>query len=287
MSYNTIEYLVDDGILTLRLNCPDNMNAFTLEMSDELAHAFYQASDDDDVRVIVVTGAGKAFCAGMDLSVAGNVFGLDEDRQPTLAEMAEPENMPGVRDSGGKVTLAIYDCKKPVIGAINGAAVGIGATMMCAMDIRLASEEARIGFVFGKIGIAPEGCSTWFLPRIVGMQQSLKWMMTGEIFDAAEAHSGGLVYEVCAPDDLMARAYEMARQIADNTAPVSSALIRQMMYRNSATAHPVEAHKVESLAVFYTSKVDGNEGVAAFLGKRPANFVSKSSTDMPPFYPWW
>ncbi len=287
MEYNTINYLVEDGILTLMLNRPDNMNAFTLEMSDELAAAFYRASEDDDVRVIVVTGAGKAFCAGMDLSVKGNVFGLDEDRQPTLDEMAEPDKMPGVRDSGGKVTLAIYDCKKPVIGAINGAAVGIGATMICAMDIRLASEKARIGFVFGKIGIAPEGCSTWFLPRIVGMQQSLKWMMTGDIFDAAEAQSGGLVYEVCAPDDLMARAYEMAGQIANNTAPVSSALIRQMMYRNSATSHPVEAHKVESLAVFYASKVDGKEGVAAFLEKRPANFVSKSSTDMPPFYPWW
>ncbi|MDA9664482.1 enoyl-CoA hydratase-related protein, partial [bacterium] len=241
MNYKTIEYLVDDGILTLRLNRPDKMNAFTLDMSDELTHAFYRASDDDDVRVIIVTGAGKAFCAGMDLSVAGNVFGLDETRKPTLAEMAEPDNMPGVRDSGGKVTLAIYDCKKPVIGAINGAAVGIGATMICAMDIRLASERARIGFVFGKIGIAPEGCSTWFLPRIVGMQQSLKWMMTGEIFDATEAYSGGLVYEVCAADELMSRAYEMARQIADNTAPVSSALIRQMMYRNSAAAHPVEA----------------------------------------------
>ncbi|MCT2530003.1 crotonase/enoyl-CoA hydratase family protein [SAR92 clade bacterium H921] len=287
MNYKTIEYLVDDGILTLRLNRPDKMNAFTLDMSDELTHAFYRASDDDDVRVIIVTGAGKAFCAGMDLSVAGNVFGLDETRKPTLAEMAEPDNMPGVRDSGGKVTLAIYDCKKPVIGAINGAAVGIGATMICAMDIRLASERARIGFVFGKIGIAPEGCSTWFLPRIVGMQQSLKWMMTGEIFDAAEAYSGGLVYEVCAADELMSRAYEMARQIADNTAPVSSALIRQMMYRNSAAAHPVEAHKIESLAVFYASKVDGKEGVSAFLEKRPANFESKSSSDMPPFYPWW
>lgn len=287
MNYKTIEYLVDDGILTLRLNRPDKMNAFTLDMSDELTHAFYRASDDDDVRVIIVTGAGKAFCAGMDLSVAGNVFGLDETRKPTLAEMAEPDNMPGVRDSGGKVTLAIYDCKKPVIGAINGAAVGIGATMICAMDIRLASERARIGFVFGKIGIAPEGCSTWFLPRIVGMQQSLKWMMTGEIFDATEAYSGGLVYEVCAADELMSRAYEMARQIADNTAPVSSALIRQMMYRNSAAAHPVEAHKIESLAVFYASKVDGKEGVAAFLEKRPAKFISKSSTDMPPFYPWW
>jgi len=183
--------------------------------------------------------------------------------------------------------LAIYDCKKPVIAAINGAAVGIGATMICAMDIRLASQKARIGFVFGKIGIAPEGCSTWFLPRIVGMQQSLKWMLFGEIFDATDAHSGGLVYEVCEPDNLLARAYEMAEQIASNTAPVSSALIRQMMYRNSAAAHPVEAHKVESLAVYYTSSADGKEGVSAFLEKRRADFQASATADMPPFYPWW
>ncbi|MGB1867700.1 MAG: enoyl-CoA hydratase-related protein [Porticoccaceae bacterium] len=245
MHYNTIQYSVEDGILTLMLNRPEQMNAFTLEMSDELAAAFNRASDDDDVRVVVVTGAGKAFCAGMDLNSSGNVFGLNETAEPTLEQMQDPDNMPGVRDSGGKVTLAIYECKKPVIAAINGAAVGIGATMLCAMDIRLASAKARIGFVFGKIGIAPEGCSTWFLPRIVGMQQSLKWMLSGEIFDAHEAEKGGLVYEVCEPDDLLPKAYEMARQIAGNTAPVSSALIRQMMYRNSAAAHPVEAHKVE------------------------------------------
>ncbi|MGB2358598.1 MAG: crotonase/enoyl-CoA hydratase family protein [Porticoccaceae bacterium] len=287
MHYNTIQYSVEDGILTLMLNRPEQMNAFTLEMSDELAAAFNRASDDDDVRVVVVTGAGKAFCAGMDLNSSGNVFGLNETAEPTLEQMQDPDNMPGVRDSGGKVTLAIYECKKPVIAAINGAAVGIGATMLCAMDIRLASAKARIGFVFGKIGIAPEGCSTWFLPRIVGMQQSLKWMLSGEIFDAHEAEKGGLVYEVCEPDDLLPKAYEMARQIAGNTAPVSSALIRQMMYRNSAAAHPVEAHKVESLAVFYTSREDGKEGVAAFLDKRKANFAAKVSEDMPSFYPWW
>ena len=287
MHCNTIQYSVEAGILTLMLNRPEQMNAFTLEMSDELAAAFNRASDDDDVRVVVVTGAGKAFCAGMDLNSSGNVFGLNETAEPTLEQMQDPDNMPGVRDSGGKVTLAIYECKKPVIAAINGAAVGIGATMLCAMDIRLASAKARIGFVFGKIGIAPEGCSTWFLPRIVGMQQSLKWMLSGEIFDAHEAEAGGLVYEVCEPDDLLTRAYDMARQIAGNTAPVSSALIRQMLYRNSAAVHPVEAHKVESLAVFYTSREDGKEGVAAFLDKRKANFAAKVSEDMPPFYPWW
>lgn len=287
MEYSTIEYRVENSVLTLLLNRPESMNAFTVDMCNELVTAFNRASDDDDVRVIVVTGAGKAFCAGMDLTSEGNVFGLDESRQPTLAEMDEPDAMEGVRDTGGKLSLAIYECKKPVIAAINGAAVGIGATMTCAMDIRLASEKARIGFVFGKVGIAPEACSTWFLPRIVGLQQSLKWMLTGEIFDANEALSGGLVYEVCAPESLLTRAYEMARQIAENSAPVSTALIRQMMYRNSAAAHPLEAHKVESLAVFYTSRVDGKEGVAAFLGKRKANFESKASTEMPLFYPWW
>jgi enoyl-CoA hydratase/carnithine racemase len=287
MNYKTIEYQVDNKILTLSLNRPEVMNAYTIEMCDELVHAFNRASDDDSVRVIVVTGAGKAFCAGMDLSSEGNVFGLNESLTPTLDEMQSFEEMDGVRDSAGKLTLAIYECKKPVIGAINGAAVGVGATMACAMDIRLASEKARFGFVFGKIGIVPEGCSTWFLPRIVGMQQSLKWMLSGEIFNAAEALAGGLVYEVCAPDRLLARAYEMAQQIADNTAPVAVALMRQMLYRNSAAAHPAEAHKVESLAVFYTSREDGKEGVAAFLEKRPANFPAKVSTDMPEFYPWW
>lgn len=285
--YKTIEYQVDNKILTLLLNRPEVMNAYTIEMCNELVHAFNRASDDADVSVVVVTGAGRAFCAGMDLSAEGNVFGLDETRTPTLDEMQSFEEMDGVRDSAGKVTLAIYDCKKPVIGAINGAAVGVGATMACAMDIRLASEKARFGFVFTKIGIVPEGCSTWFLPRIVGMQQSLKWMLTGDIFDAAEAYQGGLVLEVCAPDTLLPKAYEMAQKIADNTAPVSVALTRQMLYRNSAAEHPDQAHKVESLAVFYTSQQDGKEGVASFLEKRQANFPAKIATGMPPFFPWW
>jgi len=287
VNYSTIDYRVENHILTLLINRPDAMNAWTVEMCDEMVHAFNRASDDDDVRVVVVTGAGKAFCAGMDLSTGGNVFGLDESKTPTMAEMEDYQDMTGVRDTAGRLTLAIYECKKPVIGAINGAAVGVGATMICAMDIRLASEKARVGFVFGKIGIVAEGCSTWFLPRIVGMQQALKWMLSAEIFDAQDALAGGFVSEVCEPDNLLPRAYEMARQIADNCAPVSAALMRQMLYRNSAASHPAEAHKVESLAVFYTSQVDGKEGVAAFLEKRKADFPAQASNGMPPFYPWW
>ena len=199
-SYSSIDYRVEDHILTLTLNRPDQLNAFTVEMADELEHAFRRASEDDDVRAIVVTGAGRAFCAGMDLSVGGNVFGLDETQRPTVADMHERLTdtaiQRGVRDTGGRVTLAIYDCKKPVIGAINGAAVGIGATMTLAMDIRLASEKARIGFVFGKIGVVPEACSSWFLPRIVGIQQALEWCYTGRVFDAAEAKAGGRPWDM-------------------------------------------------------------------------------------------
>ena len=187
MNYETLKYEVDQGVLTLTLNRPDQLNAFTVEMAQELVQAFNRASEDDDVRAIIVTGAGRAFCAGMDLSKPGNVFGLDESQRPTMADMAQPENMEGVRDTGGTVTLAIYECKKPVIAAINGAAVGIGATMTCAMDIRLVSEKAKIGFVFSKLGIVPEACSTWFLPRIVGPSQALEWIYSGEIFDGQAA----------------------------------------------------------------------------------------------------
>jgi enoyl-CoA hydratase/carnithine racemase len=191
-----------------------------------------------------------------------------------------------VRDTGGRVTLAIYDCKKPVIAAINGAAVGIGATMTLAMDIRLASEKARIGFVFGRIGIVPEACSTWFLPRIVGISQALEWTYSADIFDAAEALRGRLVKAVLPPDDLLPEAMKIARRIADERSPVAVALTRQMMYRNSAQAHPIEAHRIDSLAMFYTSVGDGKEGVRAFLEKRPARFASRAS-EMPDFYPWW
>jgi enoyl-CoA hydratase/carnithine racemase len=290
MTYQTLEYHVDRRILTLSLNRPDQLNAFTVEMANELAAAFDRASEDDSVGAVVVTGKGRAFCAGMDLSRTGNVFGLNESLKPTLEDVRERLDEPaiaeGVRDTGGRVTLAIFRCKKPVIGAINGPAVGIGATMTCAMDVRLASEKARIGFVFGKLGIVPEACSTWFLPRIVGISQALDWMLSADIFDAQEAKRGGLVKEVYAPDALLPEAYRLARRYVEGRSPVSVALIRQMLYRNSAQPDPLTAHQVESIAMFYASIGDGREGVQAFLEKRDASFKAKA-TEMPPFYPWW
>lgn len=291
MGYQTLDYQVSDKILTLTLSRPDHLNAFSVEMAHELIDAFNRASDDDDVRVVVVTGSGRAFCAGMDLSSKGNVFGLDETQRPDLDDMDErldePEILDGVRDTGGRVTLAIYECKKPVIAAINGAAIGIGITMTLAMDIRLASEKAKIGFVFNKLGIVPEACSSWFLPRIVGMSQALEWVYGAEIFDANEAKAGGLVKSVCKPEDLLDEAYKIAHRIADSSSAVSIALTRQMFYRNSACDHPVEAHKIDSLAMFYTSVAEGREGVQAVQEKRKAKFSASAASDMPPFYPWW
>ncbi len=290
MDYNTLRYEVTDYILTLTLDRPDHLNAFTVEMAHELIDAFERASEDDDVRAIVVTGAGKAFCAGMDLAIEGNVFGLNESLSPTMEDMEtrldDPEIIEGVRDTGGRVTLAIFNCKKPVIAAINGAAVGIGATMTCAMDIRLASEKARIGFVFNKIGITPEACSTWFLPRIVGISRALEWLYSADILSAEEAREGGLVKAVHAPEDLLEAAYQIASRIAQHS-PVAIALTRQMMYRNAAQPHPLDAHKVDSLAIFYASLDSGKEGVASFLEKRAPKFNDKASSDMPSFYPWW
>lgn len=290
-SYQTLNWSVDtDGVLLLTLNRPDQLNAFTVEMANELVDAFTRASDDDSVRAVVVTGAGKAFCAGMDLSVGGNVFGLDEGQRPTMDDLQtrldDPVILNGVRDTGGCVVLSIFDCKKPVIGAINGAAVGIGATMTLPMDIRLASDKARIGFVFGRIGIVPEACSSWFLPRIVGISQALEWTYMADVFDGHEAQRGGLVKAVVPADDLLAEAMKIARRIATERSAVGIALTRQMMYRNAAQPHPLAAHQVDSLAMFYTSIGDGKEGVQAFLDKRLARFTSQAS-DMPPFYPWW
>lgn len=290
MSYNTLRYEVADHILTLTLNRPDHLNAFTVEMAHELIDAFQRASGDDAVRAIVVTGAGRAFCAGMDLSTSGNVFGLTENLQPSLQDMHdrlhEPDILNGVRDTGGRVTLAIYDCNKPVIAAINGAAVGIGATMTCAMDIRIASEHARIGFVFNKIGITPEACSSWFLPRIVGISQALEWTYSGEVMKAEEALAGRFVKAVVPAGQLLEEAYAIARRIARHS-PVAIALTRQMMYRCAAQPHPLEAHKVDSLAIYYCSQGSGKEGVRSFLEKRAPVFEDRVSTDMPPFYPWW
>ena len=289
MAYNTLLWEVEDRVLTLTLNRPDQMNAFTVEMAHELIDAFERASEDDAVGAIVVTGAGRAFCAGMDLSKPGNVFGLDETQAPTMADMHarldDPAVRDGVRDTGGRVTLAIFNCKKPVIAAINGAAVGIGATMTLAMDIRMVSEKARIGFVFGKLGIVPEACSSWFLPRLVGPQQALEWVLSAEIFDAAEALRGGLARSVHAPDTLVADAQGLARKFIAGRSPVAVALARQMLLRNAAQPHPLEAHRVDSLAMFYASIGDGKEGVAAFLEKREPQFAGRAS-QMPPFYPW-
>lgn len=291
MHYNTLDWAVADDILTLTLNRPEQLNSFTVEMADELEDAFRRASDDSEVRAIVVTGAGRAFCAGMDLTRPGNVFGLDESLQPSLQDMNERLDDPiiarGLRDTGGRVTLSIFNCTKPVIAAINGPAVGIGATMTLAMDVRLASEKARIGFVFGKIGIVPEACSSWFLPRIVGIAQALEWCYTADILEAEEARRGGLVKAVLPPDQLLPEAYKLARRFVDRRSPVAVALTRQMLYRNAAQPHPLEAHKVDSLAVFYASRKDGKEGVASFLEKRAPQFTSEVPRDLPPFYKDW
>ena len=291
MTYNTLAWAVADGILTLTLNRPEAMNSFTVEMANELVDAFGHASADDSVRAVVLTGAGKAFCAGMDLTKPGNVFGLDETAAPTLQDMHERLDDPaihhGVRDTGGRVTLAMFNCAKPIIAAINGAAVGIGATMTLAADVRLASEKARIGFVFGKIGIVPEACSSWFLPRIVGISQALEWCYSGDILTAEEAKAGRLVKAVYAPEQLLPEAIALAKKFVENRSPVAVALARQMLYRNSAQEHPIEAHRVDSLAVFYTSLKDGKEGVKSFLEKRAPAFNAQVSSDLPPFYADW
>lgn len=288
--YETLRYEVADGILTLWLDRPDNLNAFTVTMANELVDAYDRASTDDAVGAIVVTGSGRAFCAGMDLSSDGNVFGLDGSLRPTLDDMVEryddPEIVAGVRDTGGRVSLAVYRCTKPVIAAINGAAVGIGATMTLPMDVRIASQRARIGFVFGRLGIVPEACSTWFLPRIVGMSRALELVYRADILTAEQAHEVGLVRDVVAEDELLPAAYALARSFVDGHSPVATAMMRQMMYRNSAAPDPVQAHRIESLAMFYASIGEGTEGVAAFREKRPAEFTGRVPDDLPPFFPW-
>lgn len=290
MSFNTIRHEINDRVLTITLNRPDQLNSFTTEMAAELTQSFIDASNDDAVSAIIVTGEGRAFCAGMDLSSEGNVFGLDENLQPTIADMQnrldDPEIEAGVRDTGGQLTLAIFECKKPVIAAINGAAVGIGATMTCAMDIRIVSESAKVGFVFNKIGITPEACSSWFLPRIVNMGTALEWIYSGDLIEADELKERGFANHVVPADDLLNRAQSIAQRVASHS-QVAIALSRQMMYRNAVQPHPIAAHEVDSLAIFYASQTSGKEGVAAFLDKRKPDFGDRASSDMPPFYPWW
>ncbi len=288
-SYETLTCEVDDaGVALLTLARPDALNAFTVTMANELEHFFRSVAADDDVRAVVVTGSGKAFCAGMDLSAEGNVFGLDEEADPTPEgirdHLEEPPYADGVRDTGGKVVLAIHDCPKPVIAAVNGAAVGIGATMTLAMDLRLASSTARIGFVFGRLGIVPEACSTWFLPRIVGIQRALEWVYSAEVLDAGAAQAGGLVRSVHEPEELLPAALALARSFVVDRSPVALALARQMLYRNSAAPHPLHAHLADSLAMWHTSVGDGREGVEAFRAKRPPRFTGRASR-LPRIYP--
>lgn len=291
MAYEQIQYDVADNILTITLNRPDKLNAFTATMMTEMIDAFQRANKDDDVRAIIVTGAGRAFCAGADLSAGANTFNAQNRSEKAGVGTKNGDvdwSDERVRDGGGRVTLEIFECLKPVIAACNGPAVGIGATMQCAMDIRLGSEAARVGFVFSRRGIVPEAASSWFLPRIVGIQQALAWCYSGRVFDAKEAHDGGFFMEVLPPDQLLPRARAIAREIAENTSPVSVALIRQMMWRGLGMDHPMEAHKVNSRGIYSRgASADVKEGVVSFLEKRPAKFPQKVSADMPPYFPWW
>ena len=267
------------GVMTLTLDRPEKLNAFTIEMMQELIDAFDVADADDAVRAVVVTGAGRAFCAGADIS--GGTKGFVDVEKRKVGDGT-------VRDGGGLLTLRIFDSLKPVIAAVNGAAVGVGATMQLPMDMRLASEGAKFGFVFGRRGIVPEACSSWFLPRVVGISKAMEWSTTGRIFDAQEALSAGLVRSVHKPADLLGAAQELAEEIGANNAPVSVALTRQMMWRMLGADHPMQAHRVDSLAIeLRTASDDAAEGVRSFTEKRPAVFPDKVSTDLPDIFPDW
>jgi len=290
--YEQIAVEVSERILTLTLNRPDKLNAFTGRMMHEMIDVFTQVNSDDEVRAVIVTGAGRAFCAGADISAGGGAFDARQriDRDERDAGPADTVNFsdPRVRDGGGRLTLTIFECLKPVIAAVNGAAAGVGVTMMLPMDIRLASTDARFGFVFARRGIVPEAASSWFLPKIVGIAKALEWCYSGRVFGAKEAHDGGLVSEVLPPDQLLPRARAVAGEIRDNTAPVAIALIRQMMWRLSAAEHPMEAHRIDSRGIYTRGQsADVREGVTAFLEKRTAKFPQTVSADMPRFFPWW
>lgn len=288
MEYKSILFEVADRVATITLHRPEKMNAFTTAMMLEMIHAFDRVDADDGIRAVVVTGAGRAYCAGADISGGAADFLTD----PAVARGAKEGTLdfsdPSVRDGGGILTLRIFRMEKPVIGAINGAAVGIGATMTLPMDIRLAGDNAKFGFVFARRGIVPEAASTYFLPRIVGINRALRWCYSGRVFDAAEAKDGGLVDDVLSADELLPAAYAIAREIADNTAPVAIALTRQMMWRGLGLDDPMEAHKIESRGILTRSlSEDAKEGVAAFFERRSPRFPDKVSHDLPPYYPWW
>ncbi|MCC6267610.1 MAG: crotonase/enoyl-CoA hydratase family protein [Dehalococcoidia bacterium] len=280
MSYEHIAYEATDGVLTITLDRPEQLNAFTGTMLKELTDAFDRADSDDAVRAIIVTGRGRGFCAGADLSGGPDTFNASSRGRTTDIQQN--------RDGGGQLTLRIFELKKPIIAAINGPAVGVGITMTLAMDVRLASENARMGFVFAKRGIVPEACSSWFLPRIVGISQAMEWVSTGRVFDASEALAGRLVKAVHAPGDLLPAANKLAREIADNTAPVSVALCRQLMWRGLVADHPMEAHMADSRGILLMGQsADVREGVASFLEKRKPEFRMSVANDLPDLFPFY
>jgi len=277
MNYETLLTDLDAGILTLTLNRPDRLNAFTGEMLEELLDVFEEIDHNDRIRVVIVTGAGRGYCAGADLGGGSGAF--DHGGETQAAEH---------RDGGGLVSLRIFDCRKPLIAAINGPAVGVGITMSLPMDVRIASEKAKFGFVFARRGIVPEACSSWFLPRIVGISQAMEWVASGRVFSAEEALAGGLVSRVVPPADLLPTARALAEEITRNTSAVSVALSRQLMWKMLGADHPMAAHKLDSRAVYAMGRSrDGHEGVASFLEKRSPDFEMKVSSDMPDFFPWW
>lgn len=283
MEHTEISYEVDGPVATITLDRPDRLNAFTVRMQRELNDAFDRVDADDVVRAVVVTGRGRGFCAGADLGSGGDTF--DADAQS--GEAREPAH-DDIRDFGGRLTLRIFECTKPVIAAINGPAVGIGATMTLPMDVRLAAESAKFGFVFAARGIVPEACSSWFLPRIVGIGRAMEWCATARVFGPDEALAGGLVRSVHPDGELLDVARELAEEIATNTSAVSIAITRQLMWRMLGADHPMEAHKVDSRAIWELGRgADAYEGVMAFLEKRPASWKLKVSEDLPSFYPWW
>jgi enoyl-CoA hydratase/carnithine racemase len=268
-----------DGVLTITLNRPDRLNAWTAQMGSELIEAFDRADADDEVRAIVVTGAGRGFCAGADLASGGETFDYRKRESPGTA-------VP--RDNGGQFTLRIFQSTKPVIAAINGPAVGVGATMTLPMDFRLAADDARIGFVFARRGIIPEACSSWFLPRVVGISRAMEWVSTGRVFSAQEGLEGGLLRSLHPKGELLDAAHALACEIAENTAPVSVALARQLMWRMLGAEHPMLAHRADSRGMFARGQsADAVEGITAFLEKRPAHFPDRVSEGLPEIMPWW
>jgi enoyl-CoA hydratase/carnithine racemase len=277
MTYETLRSELEDGVLTVTLNRPDRLNAFNTAMMGDLLEVIDAIDRDDAIRAAVFTGEGRGFCAGADLGGGGGSFDSSGQTKPDEH-----------RDGGGLVTLRLFDCLKPVIAAINGPAVGVGATMTLAMDVRIASDRARFGFVFARRGIVPEACSSWFLTRAVGISRAMEWVATGRVFDAAEALDGRLVSRVVPHDELLPTARSLAREIADNTSAVSVALSRQMLWKMLGADHPMEAHRIDSQAIHAMGRsADGYEGVTSFLEKRPADFPMKVSGDMPDFFPFW